>query len=173
MGLSFIFTAIGVLMLLALTVERFISVCYPAQARNLCDTNRAYIAVGIIPITTLVIYAPYAFISQINSCLDIRGKSKFETKKTVFHLEILHIPEHLIYLKGQNINVIKAFWFMPYKYCLEVLFKLVPAVILVYLNIRIIHSYRAVCQRRRRMTSYVSWTQNFLSLVENIFDPKI
>lgn len=65
--------AIGVLMLLALTVERFLSVCYPAQARNLCDTNRAYITVLVIPIATLLLYTPNMFIADLHSCLDVQG----------------------------------------------------------------------------------------------------
>ncbi|KAG7159232.1 G-protein coupled receptor [Homarus americanus] len=84
---------IGVVMLLALTVERFISVCYPAQARNLCGTTRAYVTVS------------------------------------------------------------------AYKWLLELAFKLVPALILVYLNVRIIRTYKAVCEKRRKMTNKVSGEQ--------------
>ncbi|KAL7640199.1 UNVERIFIED_CONTAM: hypothetical protein RMT77_009613 [Armadillidium vulgare] len=123
-------------MLLALTVERFISVCYPSQARNLCDTNRAYLTVAVIPVTTFILYLPNLFIANIHSCVDFKG--------------------HLIYRKADNIVLLRANWFMIYRVLLEVLFKFVPAIILVYLNIRIIHTYRAVCKKRRQMTSHTS-----------------
>lgn len=55
-------------MLLALTVERFISVCYPAKARNLCGGRRAYVTVCVIPVATFVLNSPYLFLAHVVAC---------------------------------------------------------------------------------------------------------
>lgn len=130
---------IGVVMLLALTVERFISVCYPAQARNYCGTTRAYITVCVIPIATFLLYCPYMFLYNVAICFDERGD--------------------LVHLKKLNGSLVSSTWFQVYRWILELVFKLIPAIILVYLNVRIIRSYKAVCEKRRMMTSKVSGEQ--------------
>ncbi|CAL4237617.1 unnamed protein product, partial [Meganyctiphanes norvegica] len=128
---------IGVAMLLALTVERFISVCYPAQARNICGgTRRANITVTLIPLSIFVLYSPYLFLTWVTSCIDQSGK--------------------LLYIKDNNEEVTESTWFMVYKLLLEIVLKLIPSIILFILNIRIIRTYTNVCKRRREMTNKVS-----------------
>ncbi|XP_068232567.1 probable G-protein coupled receptor B0563.6 [Palaemon carinicauda] len=129
----------GVVMLLALTIERFISVCYPAQARNYCGRTRAFITVFVIPITTFILYSPYLFLYYVAKCFNDRGQ--------------------LMYLKEENRFLVDSIWFYAYKWILEVVFKLIPALILVFLNIRIIRTYKRVCKKRRNMTSNVSGEQ--------------
>nr|XP_045624721.1 probable G-protein coupled receptor B0563.6 [Procambarus clarkii] len=119
-------------MLLALTVERFISVCYPAKARNLCGETRAHLTVAIIPVATFLLNSPYLFLAHVASCRSDAG--------TVVHL------------KKVNAWLVNSLWFQGYKWVMEVSFKFIPALILVYLNIRIIRTYKAVCKKRRLMT---------------------
>ncbi|XP_076045705.1 putative G-protein coupled receptor B0563.6 [Oratosquilla oratoria] len=126
-------------MLLALTVERFISVCYPAQARNLCGGKRAYITVAVIPLSTFVLYSPYVLLASVATCVDERGMSIFTKKESTWLTE--------------------SGWFKAYKWILELVFKLLPVLILVFLNIRIIRTYKALCEKRRRMTNKVSGEQ--------------
>ncbi|KAK8728232.1 hypothetical protein OTU49_009184, partial [Cherax quadricarinatus] len=130
---------IGVLMLLALTVERFISVCYPAEARNLCGETRAHLTVCVIPVTTFLLNSPYLFLAHVVSCRSDTGV--------------------LVHMKEVNKWLVDSLWFQGYKWVLEVSFKLIPAIILFYLNIRIIRTYKAVCEKRRKMTSKVSGEQ--------------
>ncbi|XP_047471903.1 probable G-protein coupled receptor B0563.6 [Penaeus chinensis] len=130
---------IGVVMLLALTVERFISVCYPAQARNLCGAKRAYVTVAVIPLAGFLLYCPYIFIANVATCVDDRGE--------------------LIHRKERNEWLVDSIWFQVYKWILELVFKLLPALVLVYLNVRIIRTYKAVCEKRRKMTKKVSGEQ--------------
>ncbi|KAK3851150.1 hypothetical protein Pcinc_042176 [Petrolisthes cinctipes] len=120
-------------MLLALTVERFISVCYPAKARNLCGTARAYVTVTVIPLATFILYSPYLFLAHVVTCRTEAGA-------------IVHVKEPTTWL-------VESVWFRAYKWVLELAFKLVPALILVYLNVRIIRTYKAVCEKRRKMTN--------------------
>uniref|UniRef100_A0A0P4W9T5 G-protein coupled receptors family 1 profile domain-containing protein n=2 Tax=Scylla olivacea TaxID=85551 RepID=A0A0P4W9T5_SCYOL len=131
---------IGVVMLLALTVERFISVCYPAQARNLCGGRRAYVTVCVIPVATFVLNSPYLFLAHVVTCRSSETGA-------------------LLHLKQQNTWLVEAWWFQGYKWMLEVVFKLLPALVLVFLNIRIIRTYKAVCEKRRKMTNKVSGEQ--------------
>ncbi|XP_071536083.1 probable G-protein coupled receptor B0563.6 [Panulirus ornatus] len=130
---------IGVVMLLALTVERFISVCYPAKARNLCGTTRAYVTVAVIPITTFVLYSPYLLLAHVVSCRTDSGS--------------------VVHMKHVNTWLMDSPWFQAYKWILELAFKFIPAIILVYLNVRIIRTYKAVCEKRRKMTNKVSGEQ--------------
>ena len=62
-------------MLLALTVERYISVCFPARARNMCGAERrAYVTVIMLPVVTFALYSPYLFLAGVHKCLDGKGK---------------------------------------------------------------------------------------------------
>lgn len=55
-------------MLLALTVERYVSVCRPGQhTRPLCGPP--HLTVALIPLATFIIYLPSAFRGQIATCL--------------------------------------------------------------------------------------------------------
>ncbi|XP_018024042.2 probable G-protein coupled receptor B0563.6 [Hyalella azteca] len=120
-------------MLLALTVERYISVCFPAKARNLCGaTRRAHTTVALLPLVTFTLYSPYLFLADVIQCRDDRGQ--------------------VVYMKQINESLTLSGWFNAYKWLMEISYKLLPAAVLFYLNIHIIYAYRAVCERRRRMT---------------------
>lgn len=56
------------MMLLALTVERYISVCRPGQyTRPLCGPP--HLTVVLIPLATFLIYLPSAFRGEVTTCL--------------------------------------------------------------------------------------------------------
>lgn len=55
---------VGVMMLLALTLERYVSVCHPGHARPILGSPRR--AVMLIPTATFLAYLPAAFRSQVS-----------------------------------------------------------------------------------------------------------
>ena len=87
-------------MLLALTVERFISVCYPAKARNLCGGRRAYVTVCVIPVATFVLNSPYLFLARVVTCRSETGEGmQGEYNLTSPHLTSPHLTSpHLPHL---------------------------------------------------------------------------
>lgn len=67
-NLIFMSTGVGVMMLLALTVERYVSVCHPGQyTRPLCGPPN--LTVALIPIATFLVYIPSVFRGEITTCL--------------------------------------------------------------------------------------------------------
>ncbi|XP_043286695.1 probable G-protein coupled receptor B0563.6 [Venturia canescens] len=123
---------VGVMMLLALTVERYVSVCHPGQhTRPLCGPP--HIMVSLIPIATFLIYLPSLFRGEVTTCLVAPGGP-------------------LIYQKRDNLRFLHSVFYQIYKIVLEVVFKVAPTILLAGLNLRIMIVYRNSCERRRRMT---------------------
>lgn len=55
------------MMLLALTVERYVSVCHPGHTRPLCGPP--HLTVVLIPLATFLVYLPSVFRGEITTCL--------------------------------------------------------------------------------------------------------
>ncbi|KAI4489100.1 hypothetical protein M0804_004598 [Polistes exclamans] len=123
---------VGVMMLLALTVERYVSVCHPGQhTRPLCGPP--HLTVALIPLATFLLYLPSIFRSEVTTCLLAPGGS-------------------LIYQKRENTSFLHSLFYQVYKIVLEVVFKIAPTILLAGFNLRIMVVYRRSCERRRRMT---------------------
>lgn len=67
-------------MLLALTVERYVSVCHPGQhTRPLCGPP--HLTVVLIPLATFLVYLPSVFRGEITTCLLAPGGSLIYQKR--------------------------------------------------------------------------------------------
>ncbi|KOC61501.1 putative G-protein coupled receptor [Habropoda laboriosa] len=123
---------VGVMMLLALTVERYVSVCRPGQhTRPLCGPP--HLTVILIPLATFLVYLPSAFRGEITTCLLAPGGP-------------------VIYQKRENQSYLDSMFYQVYKVVLEMVFKVAPTILLAGFNLRIMVVYRRSCERRRRMT---------------------
>lgn len=122
---------VGVLMLLALTLERYVSVCHPGHARPILGSPRR--AVLLIPLATFLMYLPNSFRSQVTLCR-------------------LHLSGPPIYRRQDVQEITNAPLYSVYTVILEMVFKVIPTILLAALNLRILLVYRQSCERRRRMT---------------------
>ncbi|XP_017753131.1 PREDICTED: probable G-protein coupled receptor B0563.6 [Eufriesea mexicana] len=123
---------VGVMMLLALTVERYVSVCRPGQhTRPFCGPP--HLTVVLIPIATFLVYLPSVFRGEITTCLLTAGGP-------------------VIYQKRENQSYLDSMFYQVYKVVLEIVFKVAPTILLAGFNLRIMIVYRRSCERRRRMT---------------------
>ncbi|XP_074038647.1 probable G-protein coupled receptor B0563.6 [Leptinotarsa decemlineata] len=121
---------IGVMMLLALTLERYVSVCHPGHARPILGSPVR--AVTLIPLITFVFYIPTLFRSQVRTCRIV--------------------PEMiLIYQRIEDTEFINHPLYSVYSVVLELIFKVIPVILLAALNLRILVVYRRSCERRRKM----------------------
>ncbi|XP_046391573.1 probable G-protein coupled receptor B0563.6 [Ischnura elegans] len=127
---------VGVMMLLALTVERYASVCRPGRRSPppplAAPPHRARAAAFLIPVITFVLYLPNVFRAQLTRCITDRGA--------------------LIYQKRDNTRFLHSLFYSVYKCALELMFKVAPTLLLAGLNLRIMVVYRRSCERRRKMT---------------------
>ncbi|KAG8234747.1 hypothetical protein J437_LFUL009985, partial [Ladona fulva] len=127
---------VGVMMLLALTVERYASVCRPGRRSPppplAAPPHRARAAAFLIPVITFILYLPNVFRAQLTRCLTDKGT--------------------LIYQKRDNAKFLHSLFFSVYKCALELMFKIAPTLLLAGLNLRIMVVYRRSCERRRQMT---------------------
>lgn len=122
---------VGVMMLLALTVERYVSVCHPGHTRPLCGPP--HLTVVLIPLATFLVYLPSVFRGEITTCL-------------------LAPDGPLIYQRRDNQSFLNSWYYQVYKVVLEVVYKVAPTILLAGFNLRIMIVYRRSCERRRRMT---------------------
>lgn len=69
-------TGIGVMMLVSLTLERFVAVCYPEKSRAMQGSKKAYIIIATIPVITLLAHSPHMMRFSMVHCKSPEGKSK-------------------------------------------------------------------------------------------------
>ncbi|XP_024942133.1 probable G-protein coupled receptor B0563.6 isoform X3 [Cephus cinctus] len=120
------------MMLLALTMERYVSICYPGQhTRPLCGSPTLMLV--LIPLTTFLIYLPSIFRGEITTCL-------------------LTSAGPFIYQKRDNIFFMHSLFYQVYKVVLEIVFKVAPTILLAGFNLRVMIAYRRSCERRRSTT---------------------
>ncbi|XP_070495767.1 probable G-protein coupled receptor B0563.6 [Chironomus tepperi] len=122
---------VGVLMLLVLTIERYVSVCHPTHMRP--ALGEPTLTVILIPIVTFIIYLPSLFRYEVVKC-------------------VLSTDGSITYFKRNNVEFLNSMFYSVYKVILEIVFKLMPTVLIAYFNVRIMIVYRQTCNKRRRMT---------------------
>lgn len=83
-------------MLLALTVERYVSVCHPGQhTQPLCGPP--HLTVVLIPLATFLVYLPSVFRGEITTCLLAPGgpliyqKRDNESFLNSWYYQVIHI----------------------------------------------------------------------------------
>lgn len=136
------------MMLLVLTIERYVSVCHPGYNRPVMGNPR--VTVVVIPILTFILYLPSVFRGQIVECVwDSEGPSVYYRRdNTEFQETLFYGVSSKI---SQNHHLLNRFPFQVYKIILEVIFKLIPTILIAGLNIKIMLAYRRTCQKRRGM----------------------
>ncbi|XP_022899790.1 probable G-protein coupled receptor B0563.6 [Onthophagus taurus] len=124
---------VGVLMLIALTLERYVSVCHPGYARPCLGPPKRVVC--LISMATFIVYLPAVFRSQIVPC---RIESTGET----------------LYRRQDVNDMVNHKLFKAYTIAIELIFKVIPIILLAVLNARILLVYRKSCEKRRKMTLY-------------------
>ncbi|CAB3362213.1 Hypothetical predicted protein [Cloeon dipterum] len=123
---------VGVLMLLALTVERYAAVC---QLSGGSSPQRARTAVALIPVLTFLLYLPNAFRTHLTRCGAPYGPDGEMT---------------VVFQRRDNVRFLSSPFYSIYKIALEIIFKVGPTILLAGLNARILIVYRRSCARRRK-----------------------
>ncbi|XP_060663657.1 probable G-protein coupled receptor B0563.6 isoform X1 [Drosophila nasuta] len=121
---------VGVMMLLVLTIERYVSVCHPGCTRPVIGPPG--LVVFLTSFLTFIIYLPSIFRGELIKCMLVPNN--------VF-----------VYLRRDNTDYQRTLFYSVYKVMLEVIFKLIPTVLIAGLNLRIVLVYRRTCERRRQM----------------------
>ncbi|XP_030379161.1 probable G-protein coupled receptor B0563.6 [Scaptodrosophila lebanonensis] len=121
---------VGVMMLLVLTIERYVSVCHPGFSRPVIGPPG--FVVFMTCLLTFIMYLPSIFRGELIKCLLV-GRNVY------------------VYLRRDNQAYQHTIFYTIYKVTLEVVFKLIPTVVIAGLNARIMQVYRRTCERRRQM----------------------
>ncbi|OXA47422.1 putative G-protein coupled receptor AH9.1 [Folsomia candida] len=127
---------VGVMMLVALTMERFVAVCHPEKSRALQGSHKAYVIIASIPVLTLLAHTPHMMRFSLVQCQTDDGFEKYQGK--------------------ENQAFLSSTFYLVYKWFISLIFRLIPTILLAYLNLRIIVAYRRTCARRRLMTGKTS-----------------
>ena len=126
------FVGSSVLTIVAVTFERWLSICHPLQAKNIQSPLRAKIIIACAWIVSFVLYLPYSFRKYVSECWNpLTEQSEY------------NILEDKDFTHSPAFNV--------YGWVRETLLRMIPMVLLVALNIRIVFALRTVQSRRRRL----------------------
>lgn len=128
---SLVASRISSSLILLLTVERYIAVCFPIRAKLICNTRCTIACLMSICLVTIVLFLPYAFKYDI---VYIQGNAT--------HTPMRLMPSEL----GKN----KEF-FEIYGVTLNVIYRFVPITLVLVLNMRIIIITRKTCSSRKLM----------------------
>jgi len=121
---------IGVFMLVALTVERYLAVCRLGQTRTF-EAQKTPLVAFCLSLVAVALYLPYLFRSDVMQCTGVDGNA--------------------VYRKRENPSFPHSTLWSVYLWVIEVIFKMGPTLIIVHLNCCIIIVYRRTCAKRRRM----------------------
>ncbi|KAK8399505.1 hypothetical protein O3P69_003530 [Scylla paramamosain] len=118
--------ASSVYIVVGLSIDRFVAVCYPRTYRNLHSHYVASVRIAFSFIIAFIIYIPMAFYKMVVPS----GMS----------------PDR--FLIKENVQVVSTRWFVVYEYLLEICVRFAPAVLLGVLNTWIIIEFKRISRRR-------------------------
>lgn len=128
---SLVASRISSSLILLLTIERFIAVCFPIRAKLICNRRCTMACLISICLVTTLLFVPYALKYEI---VYLQGN-------------ITHTPMRLMSSKlGEN----KEF-FEIYGVTLNIVYRFIPITLVLILNTRIILITRKTCSSRKLM----------------------
>ncbi|GAV02032.1 hypothetical protein RvY_12645 [Ramazzottius varieornatus] len=133
------FVGSSVLTIVAVTFERWLSICHPLQAKNIQSPLRAKIIIACAWITSFILYLPYSFRKYVSECWD-------------------SVANEPVYSVVEDKHFTHSPGFEAYGWIREFILRIIPMVVLVALNIRIVFALRTVQSRRRRLRGGVNNT---------------
>jgi hypothetical protein len=80
---------VGVMMLLVLTVERYVSVCHPGSTQPVMGPPR--LIVPLIPLFTFLLYLPSAFRYQLRLCASPDGPLFYEREDRSWPSSVIYL----------------------------------------------------------------------------------
>ncbi|KAK2719519.1 hypothetical protein QYM36_005112 [Artemia franciscana] len=142
------FIGVAVLMLVALTVERYVAVCQVGQGRYLISKKAPSMVCSLLTIFSLLIYSPYLLRAHVVTCIEEGGDNR----------TLYRIQEHPTFSNS-------IAWAV-YLWILEAIFKITPMILVAYLNCCIIVTYRETCEKRRKMTKRLNTVSTDTALLK-------
>ncbi|XP_068230615.1 probable G-protein coupled receptor AH9.1 [Palaemon carinicauda] len=126
--------ASSVYIVVGLSFDRFVAVCYPRKYRNLHSHYVASVRIALSFIIAFIIYIPMAFYKIVVPLQDSPDR----------------------YLIEENLDLVSQRWFTVYEYLLEICVRFAPAVMLAVLNTYIIIEFKKISRRRRLLSQNLS-----------------
>ncbi|XP_037799648.1 probable G-protein coupled receptor AH9.1 [Penaeus monodon] len=148
--------ASSVYIVVGLSIDRFVAVCYPRKYRNLHSHYVASVRIALSFIIAFIMYIPMAFYKVV---VPVGGGGGGGGRGgggggggAVGGGE----GQPLKYVIEENTKVVSTQWFMVYEYLLEICVRFAPAVLLAVLNTWIIIEFKRISRRRRLLSQGMS-----------------
>ncbi|CAM1154639.1 Uncharacterised protein at_DN1704, partial [Pycnogonum litorale] len=128
------FVTAGIFLMVAITIERFLSVCYPLKARAMLGTCRRthLTTVALIVVIALIVFIPYCFQSHIGTYVDVTTNSTYYT-----------------YCGNEEVTFLFLWRF--YRWAQQAVCRFIPVILIAVLNISIIIGFKKIVKKRQRM----------------------
>ncbi|XP_071515492.1 uncharacterized protein [Panulirus ornatus] len=126
--------ASSVYIVVGLSIDRFVAVCYPRKYRNLHSHYVASVRIALSFVIAFIIYIPMAFYKVVVPA---------GTSSDRFLIE-------------ENPQMVSTKWFMVYEYLLEICVRFAPAILLALLNTWIIIEFKRISRRRLLLSQGIS-----------------
>lgn len=122
----------SVMSIVAVTFERWLSICHPLQAKNIQSPLRAKTIIAGGWMISFSLYLPYCFRKYVMICTD-------------------PITENVAYFVMDNVAFSQSRGYFIYGWIRETILRLLPMFLLAVLNLRIVFGLRKVQSRRRKL----------------------
>ncbi|XP_069948054.1 dopamine D2-like receptor [Cherax quadricarinatus] len=123
--------ASSVYIVVGLSIDRFVAVCFPRNYRNLHSHYVASLRIALSFIMAFIMYIPMAFHRMV-----VPAAPAYPGR----------------YLIKENLRVVSARWFLVYEYLLEICVRFAPAILLAVLNTWIIIEFKRISRRRQLLS---------------------
>lgn len=126
----------SVLCIVAVTFERWLSICHPLQAKNIQSPLRAKIIIATGWVISFSLYLPYCFRKYVTGCVvSLSGEIEYS------------IVENMAFTHSKGYEI--------YGWIREAILRLIPMFLLAVLNFQIVFGLRKVQSRRRKLKGNV------------------
>lgn len=122
-------TSTSAYIMVGLSVDRFVAVCYPRRYCAISAPRLAYIRIALSLLVPVLLYIPHGFFQQVTCNANGTGWN----------------------YQGAEMAS-RTTWFV-WQVVVELFHRLAPASLLIFLNIRIIYAFRKLMARRKNITS--------------------
>ncbi len=131
------FMGCSIFIVLCLTKDRFLSVCFPTKYRETSNNNKARVSTALCYLVAFILNAPLAVLKEVRELPSARSPD--ETLEDVYYEAI------------ENTAVTETTEWKIYVYISEGMVRILPIVVLTILNLAIIRQFRVLAEKRKQL----------------------
>ena len=130
------FMGCSIFIVLCLTKDRFLSVCFPTKYRETSNNNKAKVSTALCYLVAFILNAPLAVLKEVS---ELPAEQDPDGNATVY------------YEAKENTAVTETTQWKIYVYISEGMVRILPIAVLTVLNVAIIRQFKVLAKKRKQL----------------------